>query len=256
MTDISTLKIIDFDPFTAGEQDWEAYFDFMISVTEEQSEFGQFRIWLTNRAKEKNYLYKLVYDRNVLIASMEFALKKRNDDGVIASVVIDCGLVKLPEKFTVLLSGTLTRFSDVHSSDIFRITVTNPAIQEIMVSMGARLCNTLNFYEFSRQGVNQNLLNHWILGNSPTRLGLLVDRHDYVPENLYGPFASLMTELMNDIAREDSSEKFIETPEGVKNKMEQFRKNNVKMLTFLLSDPPRKIDWYVDIAAQSRFGGC
>jgi hypothetical protein len=39
--------------------------------------------------------------------------------------------------------------------------------------------------------------------------------HDYVAEHLYAPVAALMTELMNDIIREDNQQQFAETAAGL-----------------------------------------
>ena len=53
--------------------------------------------------------------------------------------------------------------------------------------------------------------------------------HDYVPEHLYAPVAALMTELMNDIIREDNKQQFAETAAGLQQKMTLFRETGVSM---------------------------
>ncbi len=66
--------------------------------------------------------------------------------------------------------------------------------------------------------------------------GLSIEIHEYVPGHLYVSFSALMTELMNDIIRNDSREVFEETAEGIKNKIQQFIDAEIKMLLYLLFD--------------------
>jgi RimJ/RimL family protein N-acetyltransferase len=230
------LRITDFDPFIASDSEWDAHYHLINSAIGDNQDSGAFKAQLVSRASEKGSVYKMLFENDAPIAAMEMVLKKQKEDGWMASVTVVSSLAALPDSFSASLADAMIQFNSTKQIDHWRVNTTNTAIRELVEQIGGTLSNTLNIYELSRKEINQVILNQWNQNSNLAELGLMLHQYDYVPDDLYEPFALLMTEMMNDIIREDSSEKFTETPEGVKAKMTQFRKDDIKMLTFILTD--------------------
>jgi RimJ/RimL family protein N-acetyltransferase len=226
--------VTEFDPSATDIEAWEAYCHFYKDTTGHDQGLPAFKVWVTESLNDKNNRIQLIGQNNALICTVERSSKTMTGGIEVPTVSFVCSLQELPDGFDKIIAQTLINFNSDNPGEICRVKSASPAINQVLQTLNGKLRNTLNFYELKRGDLNQNLVAEWRINNTFNELGLSIELHEYVPEQLYPEFAALMTELMNDIVRDDNSEYFSETAQGVGKKMERFRKNEVAVLTLLL----------------------
>jgi len=230
------LKIVDFDPFDADDKAWEDYFSFYNTIAKTSLSPREYKFWLKESLKGKQKRFKLLYRDNSLVLVMTSFTKKDNSGNEMLFIAIETILTAQCVDLSKTTANTILQLMADGDFRSFRIATGNPLIIEMMGTFNGQIINKINFYQLSRNNINGELLKAWQKNKYIETGELKLTMHEYVPESLYSGYADLLTTLMNDIVRTETREYFEETVERVKQKMELFKKNDVKMLTLMLSN--------------------
>ena len=114
-------------------------------------------------------------------------------------------------------------------------------IDKFFDDIEAKKENQLNYYTLSIKGVDNSLLNDWLDNQHVKTNRYHTVFSEYVPDNIINEFTEVFTELMNDVIRDNSQERFQETPEGLRKKIESFKIRDIKLIACLLYDKSKLI---------------
>jgi hypothetical protein len=231
------FTVTNFDPFEANDHTWEDYFNFNKNIAGAYLKIDEFKVWL----KEKNKKFKLIYQDNVLVMAIAYFFKKGLSGSEILFIAIESIQNEPSASLSKTIANAICQLTANNPAKSFRLTTGDPLIQEIIAGFKGKIVNTINYYQLNRSQLNEAILREWQINPYMESGALTLAIHGYVPENLHSRYAALMTELMNAIVRDDNDEYFEETAEGVKQKMEVFKKSGVKMLTLMLSDMQERL---------------
>ncbi|MDR3711363.1 MAG: hypothetical protein P4L51_01005 [Puia sp.] len=265
---------IDFDPFTANPDAWEQYLQLMSAGRDggpgdEPLPLTNFRAAVREQFKRKSIRGKLIYKEGTPVLGIQ-CFSKTSADGALTAVIVFEGVVdEISGELRNEINSVIAEFLqlvDPGPDRSFLCTSKDRVIWQLLESYRGALINTICYFRLLRRtiagdpessptgdpesgrtgnsagetnrrlAVNAPPLAQWLANKDIESGELTVAFHEYVPERLYDSFAALMTELMNDIIREDSQEQFSETAAGVARKMELFKKTHTRMLLFLLLD--------------------
>ncbi len=230
------LAIVDFDPFDADAKAWEDYFSYYNTIAKTSLSPREYKFWLKESLKGKQKKFKLLYKDDSLVLVMTSFTKKDTSGNEMLFIAMETILTEQCIDLSTTTANTILQLMDDYHFGSFRIATANPLIIDMIGSFNGQILNKINFYQLSRNNINRELLNTWQKNKYIETGKLKLTRYEYVPEGLYSEYAALLTTLMNDIVRTDNREYFEETVERVKQKMELFKKNDVKMLLLMLSD--------------------
>jgi mycothiol synthase len=118
----------------------------------------------------------------------------------------------------------------------FLTSTKDPAIWRLLEQFQGEVVNRIDYFQLRRDGYDPQQMERWLVNEEIAEGRMSVDFYEYVPEQLYEPVAALMTQLMNDIPREDREIRFEETAAGLATKIARFRREGVRMPCWLLSD--------------------
>jgi hypothetical protein len=218
------FTVAGFDPFDANDQSWEDYFSFSKIAGDNYPTKNEFKAWIKESLKGKNKKFRLIYQGNVLIIVLISFLKKGVSGDDLLFIALENIINEPSAALSKAIAKAILQLTNNYQARSFRILTTSPLIQEIIAGFKGKIVNTINYYQLGRNQLNEAVLRDWQINQHLKSGGLSLAIHGYVPENLHSRYAALMTELMNDIIREDNQEYFEETAEGVKQKMELFKK--------------------------------
>ncbi len=114
-------------------------------------------------------------------------------------------------------------------------------IDKFFNELEAKKENQLNYYTLSIKGVDNSLLNDWLDNHHVKTNRYHTVFSEYVPDDIINEFTEVFTELMNDVIRENRQERFQETPEGLRKKIESFKSRDIKLVACLLYDKSKLI---------------
>jgi len=231
------FTVANFDPFEADDRTWKDYFNFNKNIAGAYLKIDEFKVSL----KEKKKKFKLIYQDNILVMAIAYFSKKGLSGSEIPFIVIETIQNELSAGLSKTIASAIYQLTTDDPVKSFRITTSDLLTRELIIGFKGKIVNTINYYQLNRNQFNKAALREWQINQYLESGALTLAIHEHVPENLYSRFAALMTGLMNNIIREDNQEYFEETAEGVKQKMEVFKKSDVKMLTLLLSDVQERL---------------
>lgn len=228
--------VIPFDPLTAEPALWQAYFNLCQQLNTEDSTLDQFISRIQNQLSRKPRLWQLIFSEEGASAPVMAICGvpgNATQTGRLLNVAFETVSETCSDSLFAAVTEALATFLLQTQADSVTITTGEAVILDIIHRLKARPVNTLLYYGVTREQFTFRFRKHetdaFLSWN-----GLYLQTYDYVPENLYTPFATLMTELMNDIVRSYNRQVFNETPEGLHKKIEQFKRDGVHMQSFLL----------------------
>ena len=230
------FTITNFDPFEADGKAWEDYFGFNKAIATTSITIDEFKLWVKERQKGNDKKFQLVYLDGALIVTVISFSKKDVSGNEMLFISLDTIITGQSIALSNTIANTILRLTSNHRAGSFRISTANPLVLDMIRSFKGKIINTINFYQLSRDHINEDVVKEWCINKYIETRELKLAVHEYVPEHLYADYAGLLTLLMNDIERNDRTEYFEETVEKVKQKMTLFKSTGVKMLTLILSD--------------------
>jgi RimJ/RimL family protein N-acetyltransferase len=230
-------SIIEFDPFKADETLWEAYFYLYNELNPGQLKLSAFISSVQQQCRKKESGYRLIFKDGYGIEMAFYSYSKPAKDGnKILYIVFENIIKENSEDLLRNVAAGLIALMKSSKADSFVTLTDDPLVLAVLSRFQGQTINTINYYRLLKSHFDIRSFDGFEENTFFSNYGLSVQQYEYVPEPLYTSFSALMTELMNDIIRNDSREVFEETAEGIKNKTEKFKEANIRMLLFLLFD--------------------
>ncbi len=235
-------SIIEFDPYNTSTEVWDSYFTLHKKLFDIHINISDFILLVQHTARKRDASYRLICKEENAIGMAFYGYSKRTrNEGQQLYMVFENIITEMSvELIDRIVQGILTLMRS-SNADSFLTTTDNTLIRGIIDRFHGEVINTINYYFLPKKGFDIRLSDQFENENLYYKYGLTVEIQEYVPEHLYVSFSALMTELMNDIIRNNSQETFEETAEGIGNKIKQFKGAGIKMLLYLLFDQSRQM---------------
>jgi hypothetical protein len=235
----------DFDPLTAGATTWTAYARLCAGNAANPPDLHTFqRVTIENFARKHTRCRLLNHG-----AAPVLAIRYQPAEIPVIDFV---GKTQDIEPLIPHISSAIAEFlqQQTPTATFFLTTTKDPGIQQLLTILQGTVTNEIQYFQLDKDLANLQKTDRWLDNDEitgapatgipttgiPAAPTLTVTLHNYVPPHLYEPVAVLMTELMNDIIRDDNQQKFAETAAGLAQKMNFFRETGVSMPLLLLSD--------------------
>ena len=227
----SIYTITDFDPSTAGPKAWADYARLFAIDAASSSDLHNLQLTTREKFTRRHTRCKLICDGATPVLAIQCHAKNPPVIDFQGKVPAAASRVLFPH-----ITAAIAQLMQDSPTTFFLTTTKDPGLQQILKNLHGVVINQIQYFQLHKDAANQSNTDRWLNNEAITTGEVTLAMHDYVPQHLYAPVAALMTELMNDIIRDDNQQQFAETAAGLQQKMTLFRETGVSMSLFLLSD--------------------
>jgi hypothetical protein len=199
------------------------------------SDYEVYKCEIINAYKDKTLHLHTLNDGNELVGLLTFKTYYYDKKIEFAKVYIQFLPKELHPSLISEIKATLVNHLNENNLDRFIAETSEEKVGTLLEHLRGRKINQLNYYQLDIGNVNHTVIEKW-LGNVSVEKGdsYRITYSEFISEDIIEEFTQVFTTLMNDIIRDEKQERFQETPEGLRKKMEMFRSKGIKLFACLI----------------------